>query len=183
METPHATPELQHFARLVDRYQELTGQLARAWEDVPADVLGDTYGLPKSFDEVAATISGWSIGGSREMIQTKCSECGDVIEGHPYENGIFAADIICGECEWDNDARRGYADFLELKGAERALYLTLAADPKRVFSREELARALGTTAREVDHAAARLSRKVREESGGREVVNIWGVGYRYNDEV
>ncbi len=65
---------------------------------------------------------------------------------------------------------------------EFALLLALAAEPSRVFTKEELLRdvwgfrAMGTT-RTLDSHACRLRRKL----GGAFVVNVWGVGYRLVD--
>ncbi len=72
-----------------------------------------------------------------------------------------------------------------LSNKEFALLRALAADPTRVFTREELLRgvwgfrALGTT-RTLDSHACRLRRKLRDAGGGF-VVNVWGVGYRLLD--
>jgi len=65
---------------------------------------------------------------------------------------------------------------------EFALLLALAAQPTRVFTKEELLRdvwgyrAMGRT-RTLDSHACRLRAKL----GGRFVVNVWGVGYRLVD--
>ena len=71
---------------------------------------------------------------------------------------------------------------VELSNKEFALLRALAADPTRVFSKEELLRdvwgyrSLGRT-RTLDSHASRLRRKLDPEHG-RFVVNSWGVGYR-----
>ncbi len=70
---------------------------------------------------------------------------------------------------------------LDLRRMEYELLAHLARQPERVFSREELLRAVwgyrsvGST-RTVDTTASRLRRKM--PSGGPWVVNVWGVGYR-----
>lgn len=62
------------------------------------------------------------------------------------------------------------------------LLRTLASDPTRVFSKQELLRdvwgfkSLGRT-RTLDSHASRLRRKLDPE-GTRFIVNVWGVGYR-----
>ena len=67
---------------------------------------------------------------------------------------------------------------ISLSGKEFALLRQLAAEPARVYSKEELLRDVwgfrtpGTT-RTVDSHACRLRRKL----GGALVVNVWGVGY------
>jgi DNA-binding response OmpR family regulator len=66
---------------------------------------------------------------------------------------------------------------------EFALLLALAAEPSRVFTKEELLRdvwgfrSMGNT-RTLDSHACRLRRKL---GGGGFVVNVWGVGYRLVD--
>jgi DNA-binding response OmpR family regulator len=68
---------------------------------------------------------------------------------------------------------------------EFALLLALAAEPTRVFTKEELLRdvwgfrSLGTT-RTLDSHACRLRHKLGA-AGDRFVVNVWGVGYRLVD--
>ena len=74
---------------------------------------------------------------------------------------------------------------IELSNKEFLLLKALAADPTRVFSKEELLRdvwdyrSLGRT-RTLDSHASRLRRKLDPEHG-RYVVNSWGVGYRLVD--
>ncbi len=72
-----------------------------------------------------------------------------------------------------------------LSKKEFALLRALAAEPTRVFTREELLRgvwgfmAMGTT-RTLDSHAFRLRQKLNR-SGDRFIVNVWGVGYRLVD--
>jgi DNA-binding response OmpR family regulator len=74
---------------------------------------------------------------------------------------------------------------IELSDKEYRLLVTLAGEPTRVFTREELMRGVwgletfGRT-RTLDSHAYRLRRKLGE-SGDRLVVNVWGVGYRLTD--
>jgi len=74
---------------------------------------------------------------------------------------------------------------VELSKKEFALLRALAADPTRVFTREELLRGvwgfqtMGAT-RTLDTHAFRLRRKLNS-SGDRFIVNVWGVGYRLLD--
>jgi DNA-binding response OmpR family regulator len=74
---------------------------------------------------------------------------------------------------------------VELSQKEFALLRALAADPTRVWTKEELLRdvwgfrALGTT-RTLDSHACRLRHKLAAE-GDRFVINVWGVGYRLVD--
>jgi DNA-binding response OmpR family regulator len=72
---------------------------------------------------------------------------------------------------------------VDLANKEFALLRALAADPTRVFTKEELLRdvwdfrSLGRT-RTLDSHASRLRRKLDPEHA-RFVVNCWGVGYRH----
>jgi DNA-binding response OmpR family regulator len=74
---------------------------------------------------------------------------------------------------------------VQLSNKEFSLLRALAADPTRVFSKEELLhsvwgyRTLGRT-RTLDSHASRLRRKLDPEHS-RYVVNCWGVGYRLVD--
>jgi DNA-binding response OmpR family regulator len=74
---------------------------------------------------------------------------------------------------------------VELSQKEFALLRTLAAEPTRVFTKEELLRnvwgfrAMGST-RTLDSHACRLRHKLGAD-GDRFVVNVWGVGYRLVD--
>ena len=71
---------------------------------------------------------------------------------------------------------------VRLASKEFALLCALAAEPKRVFTKQELLRdvwgfrSLGNT-RTLDSHASRLRRKLDPEHG-RFVINVWGVGYR-----
>ncbi|HEX2085863.1 MAG TPA: response regulator transcription factor [Solirubrobacteraceae bacterium] len=74
---------------------------------------------------------------------------------------------------------------VELSQKEFALLRALAAEPCRVFTKEELLRgvwgfrSLGAT-RTLDSHACRLRQKLGRH-GDRYVVNVWGVGYRLVD--
>jgi DNA-binding response OmpR family regulator len=76
---------------------------------------------------------------------------------------------------------------VELSAKEFALLHTLARDPVRVFTKEELLRdvwgfkLMGST-RTLDSHASRLRRKLSPSPGARRwIVNVWGVGYRLTD--
>ena len=72
-----------------------------------------------------------------------------------------------------------------LSQKEFALLLALAAQPTRVFTKEELLRdvwgyrSMGRT-RTLDSHACRLRHKLCG-TGARYVINVWGVGYRLVD--
>jgi DNA-binding response OmpR family regulator len=76
---------------------------------------------------------------------------------------------------------------VELSAKEFALLRTLAEEPTRVFTKEELLRdvwgfkLMGST-RTLDSHASRLRRKL-SPSGRRWIVNVWGVGYRLTDRI
>ncbi|HVL97044.1 MAG TPA: response regulator transcription factor [Solirubrobacteraceae bacterium] len=76
---------------------------------------------------------------------------------------------------------------IELSQKEFALLRALAAEPTRVWTKDELLRDVwgfrsrGTT-RTLDSHACRLRRKLGDD-GDRFVVNVWGVGYRLLDPV
>ena len=76
---------------------------------------------------------------------------------------------------------------IELSAKEFALLHMLAADPVRVFTKEELLRdvwgfkLMGST-RTLDSHASRLRRKLSPAPEARRwIVNVWGVGYRLTD--
>jgi DNA-binding response OmpR family regulator len=74
---------------------------------------------------------------------------------------------------------------LELPAKEYELLCTLAREPTRVFTREELLRALWGGAygrsRTLDSHAYRLRRRLEEPGGEGLLRNVWGVGYRLID--
>jgi len=92
-----------------------------------------------------------------------------------------------GELEIDAASRmvRLRGEPVELSQKEFALVRTLASDPTRVFTKDELLRTiwgfrtLGST-RTLDSHACRVRHKLCR-GGDRFVVNVWGVGYRLVD--
>ena len=86
------------------------------------------------------------------------------------------------EIDMDGHAVSLYGLPVDLRRLEFELLAHFAADPERVFGKQELLRAVwgyrssGST-RTVDSHASRLRRKL-EARGGRWVINVWGVGYR-----
>jgi DNA-binding response OmpR family regulator len=74
---------------------------------------------------------------------------------------------------------------IELSQKEFLLLQVLASEPTRVFSKDELLRAVwgvrsASRTRTLDSHACRLRQKLRAR-GARLVVNVWGVGYRLVD--
>ncbi|MEA2125357.1 MAG: two-component system, OmpR family, response regulator [Solirubrobacteraceae bacterium] len=95
-----------------------------------------------------------------------------------------AARVRVGALEVDpptRDVRVG-GRAVDLSAKEFSLLRTLAGDPTRVFTKDELLRevwgfaSMGST-RTLDSHACRLRRKLGV-TGDRFVVNVWGVGYR-----
>jgi DNA-binding response OmpR family regulator len=75
---------------------------------------------------------------------------------------------------------------VNLSALEFQLLVTLAGEPHRVFTRQELLRnvwgyASGSRTRTLDSHACRLRRKLCAGSDDKLVVNVWGVGYRLMD--
>ncbi len=95
--------------------------------------------------------------------------------------------LRAGELEVDPPSRevRLRGDRVLLSQKEFALLRTLASEPSRVFTKEELLRSIwgyrsiGST-RTLDSHACRLRAKLGVH-GDRYVVNVWGVGYRLVD--
>lgn len=93
--------------------------------------------------------------------------------------------LTAGELVVDRRTRRVSVreTSVALSAKEFELLARLAADPHRVFTKEELLRevwgfrALGRT-RTLESHASRLRRKLRLAADDRYVVNVWGVGYR-----
>jgi DNA-binding response OmpR family regulator len=75
---------------------------------------------------------------------------------------------------------------VELSAKEYDLLVTLAGEPTRVFTREELLRGVwglqtfGRT-RTLDSHASRLRRKLCGDGHDKLVINVWGIGYRLVD--
>jgi len=117
---------------------------------------------PFYFPELAARM--------RSAIRNRCGE-----RGGPIKVGDLSVDPASREV-------RVGGELIELAKKEYELLLMLASEPRRVFTKAELLRAvwdfktLGRT-RTLDAHASRLRRKLDPESG-RFVANVWGVGYR-----
>ena len=93
--------------------------------------------------------------------------------------------LLAGELIVDRRTRRVSVreTLVTLSAKEFELLARLAAEPYRVFTKEELLRevwgyrALGRT-RTLESHASRLRKKLRLVDGDHFVVNVWGVGYR-----
>ena len=75
---------------------------------------------------------------------------------------------------------------VELRGLEYALLCALAAEPTRVFTRDELMSEIwgyaSNRTRTLDSHASRLRHKLSNDTH-RLVINVWGVGYRLMDNL
>jgi len=93
----------------------------------------------------------------------------------PIKDGDLAIDPVSREVRVDGE-------LVALAKKEYELLLLLASEPRRVFTKAELLRAvwdfktMGRT-RTLDAHASRLRRKL-DPQDGRFVANVWGVGYR-----
>lgn len=93
--------------------------------------------------------------------------------------------LLAGDIAVDRRTRRVVVreTLVILSAKEFDLLARLAAEPNRVFTKEELLRevwgfrALGRT-RTLESHASRLRRKLRIAADDRFIVNVWGVGYR-----
>lgn len=94
--------------------------------------------------------------------------------------------LRCGSLTVDVPGRGATVDGEAVEGItarEFELLRTLAADPERVFTKQELLRDVwgyrhyGTT-RTLDSHACRLRGRLRRAGGEGLLVNVWGVGYR-----
>ncbi len=75
---------------------------------------------------------------------------------------------------------------VELSRLEFDLLRTLAAEPERVFTKEELLRDVWgyrspARTRTIDSHCSRLRRKLRDAGAPALVQNIWGIGFRLMD--
>jgi DNA-binding response OmpR family regulator len=98
--------------------------------------------------------------------------------------------IEVGRLVVDLDTRRAFVDerHVPLSGKEFDLVATLAADPQRVFGKEQLLREVwdygaACRTRTLESHASRVRRKLAAAGADGYVVNVWGVGYRLLDAV
>jgi DNA-binding response OmpR family regulator len=160
------------------------GEPGRSWDrNVPVIVLAptsdpvervraldrgadDVIGRPFAYEELLARI--------RALLRRSTTSTAEVLEA--------------GELTIDRRTRRVTVreTRVPLSAKEFELVAWLAAEPYRVFTKEELLRevwgfrALGRT-RTLESHASRLRKKLRVAGGDHFVVNVWGVGYRLLD--
>jgi DNA-binding response OmpR family regulator len=123
----------------------------------------DVMGRPFAYEELLARI--------RALLRRSMTSTAEV--------------LIAGELVLDRRTRRVSVreTLVMLSAKEFELLAWLAAEPYRVFTKEELLRevwgfrALGRT-RTLESHASRLRKKLRVDGDDRYVVNVWGVGYR-----
>ena len=158
------------------------GEPGRSWDrEVPVIVLGDSHA--DAVDRIRAFNRG----------------CDDYV-ARPFHYDELLARIravlrrtapsprerfVAGPIAVDRVTRRVtvHGRPLTLPAKEYELLAKLAAEPARVFTKEQLLRevwgyrSLGRT-RTLDSHASRLRRKLRQAGAGPCVINVWGVGYR-----
>jgi DNA-binding response OmpR family regulator len=123
----------------------------------------DVMGRPFAYEELLARI--------RALLRRSTTSTAEV--------------LIAGELVVDRRTRRVSVreTLVTLSAKEFELLAWLAAEPYRVFTKEELLRevwgfrALGRT-RTLESHASRLRKKLRVDGEDSYVVNVWGVGYR-----
>jgi DNA-binding response OmpR family regulator len=126
----------------------------------------DVMGRPFAYEELLARI--------RALLRRSTTSTAEV--------------LVAGELVLDRTTRRVSVrdSLVSLSAKEFELLAWLAAEPYRVFTKEELLRevwgfrALGRT-RTLESHASRLRKKLRVDGEDRYVVNVWGVGYRLLD--
>ena len=126
----------------------------------------DVMGRPFAYDELLARI--------RALLRRSTTSSAEV--------------LLAGEIVVDRRTRRVTVRevVVPLSAKEFELLAWLAAEPYRVFTKEELLRdvwgfrALGRT-RTLESHASRLRKKLRVADDDCFVVNVWGVGYRLLD--
>ncbi len=137
----------------------------------------------RAFDAGADDVTSRSV--SYPVLRARLSK----LIGRPRDR---TASPMCrvGELAVDRAARqvRLRGRLVELSAKEFALLSALAADPSRVFTKDELLRDVwafrspGRT-RTLDSHACRLRAKLGAVAGDRYIVNVWGVGYCLTDSV
>ena len=157
------------------------GEPGRSWDrDVPVIVLGqpeadavdrvrafargcdDYVGRPFHYEELLARI--------RAVLRRTHSAAHDRLVADGIEVDLPTRRVTVG------------GERVLLSGKEFDLLVKLAAEPERVFKKDELLRdvwgfrSLGRT-RTLDSHASRLRRKLAQPHGDRYVRNVWGVGY------
>jgi DNA-binding response OmpR family regulator len=126
----------------------------------------DVIGRPFAYEELLARI--------RALLRRSTSSSAEV---------LLAGDLVV-----DRRTRRVSVrdTVVALSAKEFELLAWLAAEPYRVWTKEELLRsvwgfrALGRT-RTLESHASRIRKKLRVTEDDRFVVNVWGVGYRLHE--
>ena len=160
------------------------GEPGRSWDrEVPVIVLGeqqadavdrvrafdrgcdDYVPRPFHYDELLARI--------RAVLRRTAPPDREAVEAGPVRIDLATRRVTARGAE------------VHLSGKEYELLVALAADPTRVFTKEQLLRdvwgfrSIGRT-RTLDSHASRLRRKLAAV-GADAVLNVWGVGYRLLD--
>lgn len=161
------------------------GEPGRSWNrDVPVIVLGpdgadaldrvrafergcdDYLSRPFVYEELLARI--------RAVLRRTRRESADrLTAGDVVVDRVARLVTVCGQR-------------VDLSGKEYDLLVTLAPEPLRVFTKDELLRDVwgflaSARTRTLDSHASRLRRKLSKNGAGPFVTNVWGVGYRLLD--
>ncbi|MCX6386151.1 MAG: response regulator transcription factor [Solirubrobacterales bacterium] len=168
---------------LVSRIREADGLASRINPDIPvlvisgrASELDRVRGFERGCDDYL--VKPFSYPELRGRVSALLRRCDRRARRGRLRTGELELDPASREVRLGNDR-------VELSQKEFALLRTLATDPTRVFTKEELLRgvwgfrSIGST-RTLDSHACRLRNKLSLH-GDRFVVNVWGVGYRLVD--
>jgi len=169
---------------LIDAVRWADGLASRIDPDTPmlvlsarTEELARVRYLERGCDDVLA--KPYSYAELRARIGALLRRASRVPAGRVMRLGGLEIDLAAREV-WMNGAQ------VALTSKEYELLRCLAAEPRRVFTREELLRGVWgypctSGSRTVDSHAARLRRKLDRPGGQRLVVNVWGVGWRLAD--
>src|SRR5581483_8637813 len=169
---------------LIDALRSGEGLAGRADPDTPVIALGrdadrlqrirlldrgsdDVVKKPFAYPELRARIAA-------VLRRSRARRSAHILRAGPLRIDIAGRDVRVGERP------------VKLSAKEYELLVALAAEPQRVFTREELLRgvwgfrSMGHT-RTLDSHASRLRRKLCDGRAEKLVVNVWGVGYRLCD--
>jgi len=158
------------------------GEPGRSWDrDVPVIVLGEPRA--DAVDRVHAFARGCDDFVPRPFHYEELVARIHAVLRRPHPNGRDR--LAAGPVAIDRATRRVTVHGLPvaLSAKEYEFLVTLAAEPTRVFTKEELLRdvwgfrSLGRT-RTLDSHASRLRRKLALAGADECVLNVWGVGYR-----
>ena len=169
---------------LIDAVREADGLASRIDPGTPmlvltarAEELVRVRYLERGSDDVVA--KPYSYTELRARVRALLRRTKRMVGGRVVRIGALRIDLAAREV-WIDDAR------VDLTAKEYDLLRCLAAEPTRVFTREELLRGVwgypsASRSRTVDSHAARLRQKLHRPGEQRLVINVWSVGWRLTD--